>query len=58
MTGRSILLFHLGKREGRAAHRLHGADLVNILEQIKCEVDNSFTPRSDDLTHFSYNLNT
>ena len=58
MTGRSILLFHLGKREGKAAHRLHGADLVNILEQIKCELDNPFISRSDHLSHFSYNLDT
>ena len=34
MAGRSILVFHLGKLEGRAAHRLHGADLLNILEQM------------------------
>ena len=34
MAGRSILIFHLGKLEGRASHRLHGADLVNILEQM------------------------
>jgi len=34
MEGRSILWFHLGKHEGRAAHRIHGADLVNILEQV------------------------
>ena len=58
MTGRSILLFHLGKREGKAAHGLHGADLVNIFEQIKCELDNPFIPRSDHLSHFSYNLDT
>ena len=58
MAGRSILLFHLGKHEGRAAHRLHGADLVNILEHIKCELDNPFTPRSDHFIHFSYNLDT
>ena len=24
----------LGKHEGRAAHRVHGADLVNIQEQM------------------------
>ena len=58
MTGRSIQRFHLGKRGNRAAHRPHVADLANILEQIKCGLDDPFTSRSDHLIHFSYNLDT
>jgi len=34
MAGRNILLFHLGKRKDRATHRIYGADVVDILEQI------------------------